>query len=105
MVLLLFIVDEQPKVSHNDKAMVRDHILVFLVQVPPLLRYNCVISTVLLMILIFTFWEFSLSLLNCNFLPLISVLLDKYDLLNFYFLNCQNSTFFVECVLEFSGPL
>ncbi|KAJ6680393.1 IMPORTIN-7-LIKE PROTEIN-RELATED [Salix purpurea] len=30
--------DEQPKVSHNDKAMVRDHILVFLVQVPPLLR-------------------------------------------------------------------
>jgi hypothetical protein len=62
LVLLLFIVDEQPKVSHNDKAMVRDHILVFLVQVPPLLRYNCVISTVLLMILIFTFWEFSLSL-------------------------------------------
>ncbi|KAJ6973239.1 importin beta-like SAD2 [Populus alba x Populus x berolinensis] len=30
--------DEQPKISHNDKAMVRDHILVFLVQVPPLLR-------------------------------------------------------------------
>ncbi|KAJ6686935.1 IMPORTIN-7 8 11 [Salix purpurea] len=29
---------ELPKISASDKAMVRDHILVFLVQVPPLLR-------------------------------------------------------------------
>ncbi|KAJ6956783.1 hypothetical protein NC652_007752 [Populus alba x Populus x berolinensis] len=31
---------ELPKISASDKAMVRDHILVFLVRVPPLLRFK-----------------------------------------------------------------
>lgn len=38
--VLLFDADEQPKILQSDKDMVRDHILVFVVQVPTLLRYN-----------------------------------------------------------------
>jgi len=59
--VLLFVVGELPKISASDKAMVRDHILVFLVRVPPLLRYSCLISTVSPIILVFTCWDFALS--------------------------------------------
>lgn len=36
---VLIPVDEQHKISQADKDVVRDHILVFVTQVPPLLRY------------------------------------------------------------------
>lgn len=37
--LFIFVsVDESPKVLESDKAMVRENILGFIVQVPPLLR-------------------------------------------------------------------
>ena len=42
--LFLITVDEQQKISQSDKDMVRDHILVFVAQVPPLLRYNNLVS-------------------------------------------------------------
>ncbi|RDY03360.1 Importin beta-like SAD2 [Mucuna pruriens] len=35
---MLFIIDAQQKISQSDKDVVRDHILVFVTQVPPLLR-------------------------------------------------------------------
>ena len=34
-------VETQQKISQSDKDVVRDHILVFVTQVPPLLRYDC----------------------------------------------------------------
>lgn len=37
--------EEKSKISQSDKAMVRENILVFVTQIPPLLRY-CIIGSV-----------------------------------------------------------
>lgn len=39
LVHLLVVVEEQNKISQADKDVVREHVLVFVTQVPPLLRY------------------------------------------------------------------
>jgi ABC-type lipoprotein export system ATPase subunit len=46
MTAVICLIDESQKVSVSDKAMVRENILGFIVQVPPLLRYLTLSSDV-----------------------------------------------------------
>lgn len=75
----LFDVDEQSKISQSDKDAVRDHILMFVVQVPPLLRYNLLNFTVLFLVINFcdtflysmsTAFGFQVAFCSCKFVLL-----------------------------------
>lgn len=86
---------EAQKISDSDKTMVRDNILGFILQVPPLLRYTPFLiggfysDIVGLFICVKPYWRFLISVWNCtalfqmNYLGYTSLFHHKIELLIF----------------------